>query len=99
MVFSVGLVADAIFAAPVPEKPGFTIEAAEPEAGGGEAAAEEPIATLLAKANPEAGDAVFKKCQACHTAEKGGANKVGPNLWDIVNRPVASHEGFSYSAA
>ena len=54
---------------------------------------------LLASANPEAGDAVFKKCAACHTAEKGGANKVGPNLWDIVNRPVASHEGFAYSAA
>ena len=36
---------------------------------------------------------------ACHTAEKGGPNKVGPNLWDIVNRPIASHEGFAYSGA
>ena len=49
-------------------------------------------------ADPEAGEAIFKKCAACHTGEKGGPNKVGPNLWGIVNRPIASHEGFSYSA-
>ena len=56
MVLSVGIVSDSIFAAPVPEKPGFLIEAAEPEEGGGEAGpAEEPIAALLATANPEAG--------------------------------------------
>ncbi len=99
VVFSVGIISDSIFAAPIPEKPGFMIEAAEPEEGGGEAApAEEPIAVLLASANPEAGAAVFKKCAACHTGENGGPNKVGPNLWDIVNRPVASHAGFAYSA-
>ena len=58
----------------------------------------EPIGPLLAKADPNAGEAIFKKCLACHTGDKGGANKVGPNLWGIVNRPVASHEGFAYSA-
>jgi cytochrome c len=99
VVFSVGIVSDAIFAAPHPEKEGFIIEAAEPEAGaGGEAApTEEPIAVRLATADPVAGEAVHKKCTACHTTEQGGPNKVGPNLWDIVNRPVASHEGFAYS--
>ena len=48
VVFSISLIGDAIFAAPIPEKPGFAIEAAEPEegaAGGGEAAAAVPIAT------------------------------------------------------
>jgi len=101
VVFSISIVSDAIFASPAPEKPGFHIEAAEEEAPGGapEAPAEEPIAVLMATADPEAGAAVFKKCAACHTAENGGANKVGPNLWGIVNRPIASHEGFSYSGA
>jgi cytochrome c len=96
---SVGIIADSIFAAPIPEKPGFLIEAAEAEAGGGaEAPTEEPIAALLASADADAGATVFKKCAACHTVENGGPNKVGPNLWNIVNRPVASHEGFAYSA-
>jgi cytochrome c len=101
VVFSVNLIADAIFAAPVPEKPGFIIEAPEEEEGaegGGEAAAAAPIATLLASADPAKGEAVFKKCATCHTGENGGANKTGPNLWNIVNRPIAGHEGFSYSA-
>ena len=86
----------------VPEKPGFAIEAAEP-AKRRRRRRRPPkpsrSPTLLATADAEAGAAVFKKCQACHTGEKGGPNKVGPNLWDIVNRPVASHEGFAYSAA
>jgi cytochrome c len=100
VVFSISIVSDAIFASPAPEQFGFAIEAPEEEAaeGGPAAPAEEPIAVLLASANPEAGAAVFKKCTACHTGESGGANKVGPNLWNIVNRPLASHEGFAYSA-
>ncbi|WP_292680933.1 cytochrome c family protein, partial [Mesorhizobium sp.] len=60
--------------------------------------AAKPIAELLATANVEQGAAVFKKCQACHSGEKGGPNKVGPDLWDLIDRPVAEHEGFAYSA-
>jgi cytochrome c len=99
-VFSIGLISDAIFAAPIPEKPGYAIEAAEEEgAEGGEQAPQDvPVAQLLASADPAKGEAVFKKCAACHTGENGGANKVGPNLWNIVNRPMATHAGFSYSA-
>jgi cytochrome c len=102
IIFSIGIISDSIFAAPVPEKAGFAIVAAEPEegaAGGAEAAAEVSIAALLASANADAGAAVFKKCAACHSIEKGGPNKVGPDLWDVVNRPIASHEGFAYSSA
>jgi cytochrome c len=101
VVFSVGIVSDSLFASHSPEKPGFIIEAAEAAAGGeaaGAADAVKPIAELLASADADAGAAVFKKCQACHSIEKGGPNKVGPDLWALVDRPVAEHEGFAYSA-
>ena len=100
LVFSISLISDAIFAAPVPEKPGYVIEAVEEDAGGGaaEPAAQESVLPLLASADLEKGAAVFKKCAACHTDDASGANKVGPNLWGVVNRPIASHEGFAYSA-
>ncbi|AAK85921.1 MULTISPECIES: c-type cytochrome [Agrobacterium] len=102
VLMSVSIASEGIFHAPAPEKEGYTIVAAESgggEAGGGEAAAAAtPIAKLLASADAAKGEAVFKKCTSCHTGESGGANKVGPNLFDVVNRPIASHEGFSYSA-
>ena len=72
--------------------------------GGGEAAPAapaviEPIAPLLAKADPAKGQQIAAKCQACHDFTKGGPNKIGPNLWGVVGRKVASHAGFSYSPA
>ncbi|HEV7253203.1 MAG TPA: cytochrome c family protein [Mesorhizobium sp.] len=102
VVFSIAIVSDALFASPAPATPGYAIEAAE---GGdntevaGAAEGVEPIAVLLANANPDAGAELFRRCAACHTIEQGGANKVGPNLWGVVNRPIASVEGFAYSGA
>lgn len=100
VIFSVGIVSDSLFASPAPEKPGYVIEAAEPAEGGAEAPAAKavPIADLLAKADPKKGEAIFKKCQACHSGEKGGPNKVGPDLWSVVDRPVGEHQGFAYSS-
>lgn len=94
--------AGAIFAPEKPAKPGYAIAAKElggAEAGAAKKEAEEPIEKLLASASVEKGQAVAKQCQACHTFEKGGANRVGPNLWGIVGRPRASEAGFNYSAA
>lgn len=84
---------------PSEEKPGFKIEVAEnaEAATGGEAAAAVPIAMLLAKADPKKGAELSKACLACHNVEKGGPNKTGPNLWDVVERDMGKHEGFAYS--
>jgi cytochrome c len=101
VVFSISLASDAIFSSPAPETPGYAIAAAEPEEGAsGPAEPEiEPIAVRLASVDIAKGESLFGRCSACHTVESGGANKVGPNLWDIVNRPIAGHEGFAYSGA
>lgn len=90
-----------VFRTEAPEKPGMKIEVtdAQPAAGGGSApvAAAVPIAVLLAKADPVKGMATAKACAACHNFDKGGANKVGPALWDVVERPMGSAAGFTYS--
>lgn len=57
------------------------------------------LGTLLAGASAAAGERRSAICRSCHTFEKGGANGAGPNLWNIVNRPVASHGGFNYTPA
>ena len=65
-----------------------------------EAVAEAPsIASLLASADAGAGQGLSRACAACHTFDKGGATRIGPNLWNIVNRPLAAVDGFSYSSA
>jgi cytochrome c len=57
------------------------------------------VAQAAGTADAKSGAAVAKKCQACHSFDKGGPNKVGPNLWGVVGRPKGGHEGFAYSEA
>ncbi len=58
-----------------------------------------PVGPLLASADPAAGQGLSRACGTCHSFDQGGPNKVGPNLWNIVNRPVAATEGFRFSEA
>lgn len=45
------------------------------------------------------GEKAFKVCKACHTTEKDGKNKTGPNLFDIFGKPAGSRKGYKYSKA
>ncbi len=63
-----------------------------------DAAAQDPMA-LIAAADPAQGAKIAKKCLSCHSFDKGGPNKVGPNLWGVIGRKSGSHEGFAYSEA
>ncbi len=100
LALSIG--AGALFAPEKPAKPGYAIAVKEGGAAGKPAAAEpeKPIAVLLASASAEKGQATAKQCQACHTFEKGGPNRVGPNLWNIVGDERGKDRGgFNFSAA
>ena len=82
-----------------PEEMGYPIEGVVQE-GEGKAEAEKPIAFYLATADAAAGEQVFKKCTACHNADKGGANALGPNLWGVLGEEVGKGaHGFAFSPA
>lgn len=82
-----------------PEKEGYPVESADGAEDGGGAAAVEPIANRLAKADVAKGQASFAKCAACHSITQGGANGVGPNLWAAMGKPHGHVAGFAYSDA
>lgn len=82
------------------DEPAYKVEIADAEGGTAtekEAAPDENALELLASVDIKKGEKVFKKCKACHSDDEGGANKVGPNLWNIVGRAKAAADGFAYS--
>ena len=96
------LFAGTIFEEQPPAKPGYEIAVKEEPAGGGAVKPKEPekpIEERLASADADRGKSVTRVCQTCHTFEKGGPNRIGPNLWGVVDRPRASEAGYDYSAA
>ncbi len=98
----VGKVSNAVVSPRELEKPAIAVAegAAEPATGPAPAAELAPIGPKLKEANVEHGKKLFQQqCFTCHTIDKGGANKVGPNQWNLVGRKKASEEGFSYSSA
>ena len=82
-----------VYAVALPEAP------SDGGAAAAQAAGPEPVAGMLAAADIGAGQKLSKKCGACHSFDKGGGKKVGPNLWGVVGRNLASVGGFGYSKA
>ncbi|HEX4370804.1 MAG TPA: cytochrome c family protein, partial [Rhizomicrobium sp.] len=87
-----------------PAKPGYVVEGVVENPAGGAPAA--PVAevmpdwgTVLPAADVATGKTVSVKCEQCHDLSKGGPNKIGPNLYGVVDRPRATHPGFDYSGA
>jgi cytochrome c len=102
VLLAVHIASGAIFATPVPAKPGYIIEVKqEAPAVPGAAAkpAEAPIENFLASASVQEGAETAKECELCHNLGKGQGAKIGPDLYGVVGRKVASEAGFNYSSA
>jgi cytochrome c len=102
-IFVVRLVSEHVYEAEKPEKAAYVVEGVVEEGPG---AATAPVAevmpdwgTVLPAADVNAGKAVSQRCLQCHTLESGGANKIGPNIYGIVDKTRAAHEGYAYSGA
>ena len=83
-----------------PAVPGFALPTSAPASTTAAAPAappSEPLPVLLAKADATKGAQYAKVCQTCHNFEKGAGPKIGPPLWGVAGRPIASIPGFSYS--
>ena len=99
LVMGVGFLAEAIYAPIKDRGPGYSLP------GGAEADSHEevevvetvPLGVLLASASAEDGAKVSRKCQSCHNFGEGDSNKIGPALYGVVGRGIATHEGFAFS--
>lgn len=101
VLLAVHIASGAIFEPQKPAKPGYVIEVKQEqpakEGGGAAAPAHVPIENLLASASVERGTSTAKQCELCHNLGKGQGNKIGPPLYGVVGRKVAS-DSFNYSA-
>ena len=103
LAMGLNLFSGALIAPKHADKPGWDLPGAAapkdaPKAGAAEAAVE-PIDKRLASADAKKGESVAKQCNACHTFDKGGPVKTGPNLFGITGRQAGSVAGFNYSDA
>ena len=104
LVIGISKVSNLVFKINKPEKSNYKVEldveSAETKVD------EEPvqreivdIAALLSTGDLAHGEKVFKKCSACHSIKRGGGNKIGPALYNVVGRKVGVLDDYKYSKA
>ena len=104
LVIGLGKITDLVFHVKKPENPGYKIEVESSSISSGESQAtkiveEIDIAAIMAQGDIASGEKIFKKCAACHSINKGGKNKIGPALYNVVGRAVGGVDDYKYSKA
>tara|TARA_B100001142_G_scaffold312993_1_gene349044 strand:+ start:362 stop:901 length:540 start_codon:yes stop_codon:yes gene_type:complete len=103
LVIGLGKISSVIFHVEKPKTPGYAVEV-EQVASSSEESTKSietvvDIASLMAMGDLATGEKVFKKCAACHSILKGGKNKIGPALYNVVGRQVGAINKYKYSKA
>ena len=104
LVIGIGKLANIIFYVEKPKTPGYVVEVEQAISTSTEITSETTkekidIAALMAMGDIAHGEKVFKKCAACHSIVKGGANKIGPALYNVVGRKIGGVTDYKYSKA
>ena len=103
LVIGIGKISDIAFHVDKPKKSAYKVDIQENSQISSSIAEkiEEKIdiSALLALGDVSHGEKVFKKCSACHLVNKGGENKIGPALYGVIGRKVASKQDYKYSKA
>ena len=103
LVIGLGKIADGVFLVEKPEKPGYQVEIESKLTSGISQAVKViekiDIAAVMALGDITSGEKIFKKCAACHSVNKGGKNKIGPALYNVVGRVVGGVDDYKYSKA
>ena len=101
LVIGLGKIADGVFHVKKPKNPGYKVEVASKSTSGTSQATEIvekiDIAAFMALGDVASGEKIFKKCAACHSINKGGKNKIGPALYNVVGRAVGGVSDYKYS--
>ena len=99
IVVGINKVSDFIFDVENENVAAYKVEAPEGSIVQTKSEATIDLSSFLASGNVEHGEKVFKKCAACHSITADGGNKIGPKLWNVMFRPVASVADYKYSKA
>ena len=103
LVIGIGKLSNVIFHVKKPKIPGYAVEVTQTTtvSSSTKTIVEEKIdiAALMAIGDIDLGKKVFKKCAACHSINKGGKNKIGPALYNVVGRKVGDISDYKYSKA
>ena len=101
LVIGLGKVADSVFYVKKPKNPGYQVRVENQLTSSASQAtnvvAKIDIAAMMALGDVVSGEKIFKKCVACHSINKGGKNKIGPALYNVVGRTVGGVNDYKYS--
>ena len=103
LIIGIGKLSNVIFHVDKPNTPGYAVDVDQvslTSSNSTEQIEEKiDITALMAMGDAVSGEKIFKKCAACHSIIKGGKNKIGPALYNVVGRQIGIVSDYKYSKA